>query len=341
MRIWGLLKGAAGGVLAALFAFAPPASAQTNALVSEFGAPEFALPVDCQPGKDCFIQNLVDQTPGPGFRDFACGALGYDGHKGVDFALPTMAAMERGVFVRAARGGTVRGVRDGMPDQLPSGPDDPAIAGRECGNGVVIAHENGWESQYCHMSQGTILVKPGDEVETGDRLGLIGLSGKTQFPHLHFALRKDGAVIDPFDRDGRASLCSPNAQGVWAAPFTPTFGGIINAGFATDIPDFQAVKSGLPETPPIASDAGALVIWVHMFGTRAGDRLDLRIDGPQGVIFEQSVVMEKPQARSMRAGGRRNRGGLLKPGEYTATATLTRAGRAHDTARTSLVIGAP
>jgi D-3-phosphoglycerate dehydrogenase len=48
------------------------------------------------------------------------------------------------------------------------------IAGRECGNGVVIAHEDGWETQYCHMRRGSVAVQPGERVARGQTLGLVG-----------------------------------------------------------------------------------------------------------------------------------------------------------------------
>jgi len=59
-------------------------------------------PVDCTLGETCFIQNFVDRDPGPGAADFTCGPMTYDGHKGTDFALPSLAAMRQGVDVLAA-----------------------------------------------------------------------------------------------------------------------------------------------------------------------------------------------------------------------------------------------
>ena len=61
------------------------------------GAPTFSLPVDCTLGESCFIQNYVDQDPGPRAQDFTCGPLTYDGHKGTDFALPSTEIMAQGV----------------------------------------------------------------------------------------------------------------------------------------------------------------------------------------------------------------------------------------------------
>ena len=80
------------------------------------GAPRFALPVDCEIGKVCTIQNYVDMAPGSEARDQTCGPLTYDGHRGVDIRVPTMVEMREGVAVVAAAPGVVKGRRDGMED---------------------------------------------------------------------------------------------------------------------------------------------------------------------------------------------------------------------------------
>jgi hypothetical protein len=80
------------------------------------GAFDLSWPVDCTLGDTCFIQNYVDRDPGPDDTDFTCGPLTYDGHDGTDIALNSDAAMTAGVPVLAAAAGTVRGIRDSMPD---------------------------------------------------------------------------------------------------------------------------------------------------------------------------------------------------------------------------------
>ena len=82
---------------------------------------DLALPIDCRPGVDCWILRYVDHDPGPGVRDYACGKLAGDGHKGTDFAIRDQAAMVAGVEVRAAAAGIVDALRDGMPDQILEG----------------------------------------------------------------------------------------------------------------------------------------------------------------------------------------------------------------------------
>ena len=177
-------------------------------------------PIDCSLGESCFLLNYLDADPGPGAQDFTCGPLSYDGHKGTDIALPTFAEMRAGVAVLAAAPGVVRGTRDGMPDLgLDATPPDQ-LAGEECGNGVVLDHGNGWETQYCHLREGSVTVTQGETVEAGQVLGLVGLSGKTQYPHVHLSVRRDGREIDPFDSDGARSCGSDDGPGddLWAAP---------------------------------------------------------------------------------------------------------------------------
>ena len=137
--------------------------------------PRFALPIDCVPGASCFVQNYVDHDPSPAWRDYACGARTYDGHDGTDFRVPSMAAVRAGVAVLAAADGVVAGVRDGMPDVSIRETGKEAVKDRECGNGLVLRHADGWETQYCHLAQGSVAVRRGQTVRAGERLGLVGL----------------------------------------------------------------------------------------------------------------------------------------------------------------------
>jgi len=155
--------------------------------------PELIIPLECEIGKDCDIQNYMDHKPGVGFQDYQCGGLGYDGHKGTDFRLPNLKWMREGVQVVASADGRVRAIRDEMPDisgQLKS------IEGKEAGNSVAVMHGNGWETQYSHLRLGSVTVKPGQEVKAGQALGLVGLSGKTEFPLVHLAVRQRGKPVD-------------------------------------------------------------------------------------------------------------------------------------------------
>lgn len=183
-------------------------------------ASDFRLqfPLDCTLGQDCHIQQFVDHDPGPGAADFTCGTLSYEGHKGTDIALPYLADMRSGAAVLAAADGVVLGTRNTMPDQYATDANADGIDGRECGNGVVLRHGGGWETQYCHMKRGSVRVQSGMKVRAYDVLGEVGLSGKTQFPHLHLSVRKDGAVVDPFALDSLGTCGGPSGQTLWADP---------------------------------------------------------------------------------------------------------------------------
>ena len=63
------------------------------------------------------------------------------------------------------------------------------------GNLVEITHGGGVVSMYAHLS--TILVRFGQSVATGTRVGRVGTSGESTGPHLHFEVRVRGAAVDP------------------------------------------------------------------------------------------------------------------------------------------------
>ena len=63
------------------------------------------------------------------------------------------------------------------------------------GNVVVLDHGLGLFSLLAHLS--TIDVHEGDSVVAGQRVGLVGATGRVTGPHLHWAVRVGGARIDP------------------------------------------------------------------------------------------------------------------------------------------------
>ena len=312
----------------ALWAVTGPATAQ----------PTLDLPIDCTPGATCYIQNYVDRDPGPGARDYTCNGLSYNGHKGTDFGLPSLAAMRSGVTVRAAAEGTVRGTRDGMIDKIYSAQEDERINGRDCGNGVVIDHGNGWETQYCHLRQGSVSVKRGQQVSAGDPLGLVGLSGRTQFPHLHISVRHKGEVIDPFTPTAETATCATAPEPtLWADDLGYQPGALLSLGFATKVPDYAVIKAGTAAETDIRTDALALVLWGFAFGGQTGDIMEFAITGPQGRVFDSRQKLKKNQALFFRAGGKRLRA-ALPPGDYNGTVALIRDGVEVSTKSTTIVI---
>lgn len=95
-------------------------------------------------------------------------------HDGLDIRAP------KGTAVRAAAAGKV--IFAGVED-------------KDFGQLVVIDHGNGWHSAYGFLSR--ITVKQDAEVARGERIGLVGSSGRARGDELHFELRRDNAPVDP------------------------------------------------------------------------------------------------------------------------------------------------
>lgn len=63
------------------------------------------------------------------------------------------------------------------------------------GNYVIITHYDGYQTLYAHMSK--IIAKKGTVVSQGTKIGLVGSTGYSTGPHLHFSVYKNGKLIDP------------------------------------------------------------------------------------------------------------------------------------------------
>jgi len=90
-----------------------------------------------------------------------------------------------GVPVYAAAAGTVVEATDGMAEQVP-GPPKGVTVETLAGNHIVIDMGDGNFALYAHIKTGTVAVKVGDHVKTGDVLGHLGNTGNSSAPHLHF-----------------------------------------------------------------------------------------------------------------------------------------------------------
>ena len=286
-----------------------------------------ALPVDCTPGRTCLIQKLFDHDAGPGRRDYRCGVLTTDGHDGTDIRLRTMADMRAGVPVVAARAGIVLRTRDGEPDAGLAGPG--RTAGKDAGNAVVIDHGGGWETQYSHLRRGSLLVRPGQTVARGQAIALVGLSGNSEFPHLHFTVRHNGMAVDPFvgltPLAGCGSGASPAA--LWSPIVVTQLGyvptGVIAAGLAAEIPPSAVVDRDPP--PALGGAHAPLILWADTFGARAGDRQEFAIIGPDGkAVHSQASEVEKGGLSWFAYSGKRPSAAGWAKGRYVGRYRLLR-----------------
>lgn len=91
----------------------------------------------------------------------------------------------------AVANGTVVDVRDGVPDIEITTQKPPVSVDTAAGNFVILDIGNRKYACYAHMVNGSVRVKPGDPVVEGQVIGLMGNSGNSDAPHLHFQVVTD------------------------------------------------------------------------------------------------------------------------------------------------------
>jgi hypothetical protein len=91
-----------------------------------------------------------------------------------------------GQSVLAVADATVASVVDGLPEQIPGQFPSNIPLDQADGNSVILDLGNGRFALYAHMQPGSIRVKAGDHVKLGQVIGLVGDSGNSVAPHLHF-----------------------------------------------------------------------------------------------------------------------------------------------------------
>ena len=310
-------------VVSSTFGFVSHASAQSIRL---------GMPIACEPGRTCYIQNYVDADPSPSAKDYKCGTLTYDAHNGTDFRVPSLQAQQAGVEVLAAANGRVLRMRDGAPDGLFRRSTREAVRDVECGNGVVVEHAEHWETQYCHLASGSLQVKPGDVVKVGQPLGRVGLSGLTEYPHLHFTVRHESTVVDPFAYGAAPHSCG-GGEFLWDPSLRAQLAyqerTILNAGFTSRPVTMDLIEDGKAEKESLSADAPAIVAFVRAIGLKAGDVQWLAVKDPAGHVIAENrtAPLEKDKAQSMLFAGRKRPTSGWDPGNYKATYIVEREGQ--------------
>lgn len=174
----------------------------------------FALPVFNFNGDWITLPVIgFDHDPEPGWSDVDCTNYQglafpycYDQHTGTDFMLRGgFVTMDAGsTAVLAAAAGEVIEAHDGEFDRcraniLTQEVECPGYPGITPPNYVKLLHADGKQTWYWHLKKDSVLVSSGQWVDCGEPLALVGSSGYSSAPHLHFAvLTAAGEKIDPY-----------------------------------------------------------------------------------------------------------------------------------------------
>ena len=145
------------------------------------------------------ISNYVDENATAGVLDYNCGSRTYDGHQGTDifvFPFPWQKMAQNAVQIIAAAPGTIIGKYDGNIDTSCAGCAN-------CNwNAVYVMQADGSVSWYGHMKKNSQTAKAiGQTVAVGEFLGIVGSSGSSTAPHLHFQVWTNSSytqLIDPW-----------------------------------------------------------------------------------------------------------------------------------------------
>lgn len=326
-------------------------------------------------------------------KDYMCGIRTYEGHTGTDIRLLDEKAMNEGVPVIAAADGIIVDKIDGYDDfkyvnylntskTIPTFPlsdtilktifgseltrpkniiIDPTIKMKiECGNGVMIQHgdktiptNQAYTTQYCHIKNGSIKVEIGQPIKKGDPIGLVGMSGVTEFPHIHIGLKLKGVSTDPFINKTATNTgynCpykSPNASvdlssSFWdkdvSLPYTEV--ALLNFHVTDKVPNAANARKAVNNVyreDKLTTKPKNLVFWADIMGIQKNDLVTITFTPTNNniAIFTgnitdtSSTVALKNFTKnySQYFGYVGKVSPTLKAGEYIATISLTRNGK--------------
>lgn len=212
----------------------------------------FNFPVSCKMGQTCFV--LLDKST-----------------KMTNIVLNTKQQMQQGVNVTAAAAGTVTAVKnEPAPVAMPG---QALKVSPSCGNQILIQHDTGWLTQYCHLKDDSISVSVGQQVQQGQVIGQVGQSGGASFPELGFMILANGAPADPFT----AHLWSNTI------PYQPY--GVITSGFSDHPVTLDELINGPVTRQAFTLQDKQAIGWVRMYGVSQGDMQRLTFYKPNGQAY--------------------------------------------------------
>ena len=238
------------------------------------------------------VSAYVDLNTATGtIQDNNCGTNPYDGHRGTDISIWPYHFLKMDnnmVEVIAAAAGTIIAVHDGEFDKNCSGNSLTA-------NYIMIQHEDGSSAMYWHMKKNSVTKKTvGQSVVAGEYLGVVGSSGSSSGPHLHFEVRTGtfdvNTRIDPFK-----GTCNSTVTSSWWAnqkPYIETAITRISTNKTDAVfpfcPDTEIPNESTVFVVPFQGDGlapGYAKFYIFIRDEVSGLNADLKILNPNGSPF--------------------------------------------------------
>lgn len=227
--------------------------------------------------------------------DYNNGARTYDlaggyNHAGTDimaWPFPWNLMDENKILAVAAADGVIVDKADGFYDR------NCAIDMNAQANYVVLQHADGFFTWYFHMKTGTVTTKGvGESVAAGEVLGVVGSSGSSTGPHLHFEVHDTlGNVVDPFNGPANPVPSRWISQRPYFDP------ALIRITIGDGIPDFPACSAGTAhEVSRIRTDQ-QVYLSVYFRELSAGQSIQCDLLRPDGSVyshFEQTLDRDYP-----------------------------------------------
>jgi hypothetical protein len=224
--------------------------------------------------------HYVDLDPTSGVTDWFCQAVTYHGHRGNDMTIRDFMEMDQGRFVVAGAEGTVFWAGDSNYDRntVPGGSN----------NYIDILHADGSHSIYLHFRQWSTRVAAGDHVYQGQPIGLVGSSGDSSNPHVHFEIQDSGGnAIDPY-----AGPCRTGAT-LWSftqpAHVSQNAMDLADAGLHVWQPWYWFIVQPPPQMTHVWQNAAnALYFWIKFTDCHNGDVSNVRLYDPTNAKYAET-----------------------------------------------------
>jgi hypothetical protein len=231
--------------------------------------------------------NYVDLDGDAGdVLDWNCLGMTYDTHLGDDIMIRDFVEMDEGRFVVAAAPGVVEWMEDGWFDRAAF----PGNGGPN--NFIYVLHADGSHALYLHHAKWTSMVHVGQSIFEGQPIALVGSSGNSSDPHVHFEVTDaDGVNQEAFAGPCRAGVSlwqSPQPPHLLSGPIA-----VYSSGITLTVPDLTTIKERAPEVTHVlrTSPASAPVYyWARFTDIHAGDQARVVFRRPDGSVNSDFTV---------------------------------------------------